>query len=77
MQQLTPVYTFILQIESENCEQKQNNQDADEAGSNGNEEELSKVDSITKYQLSTSTFTEQNSAKLNIFEISNLARFNK
>lgn len=71
VQQLTPVDTPIVQNESENREQTENNQDADEAGSNGDEEELSEVDSRTEDQLSTSTFTEHNSTKLNIFEISN------
>ena len=70
MQQLTPVDTLIVQNVSENCEQKQDNQDADEVGSNVDEEELSEVDSITTDQPSTSTSTELNSAKLNIFEIS-------
>ena len=49
-----------MQKEKENREQNQDNQDADKAGSNWDEEELSEVDSITKHQPSTSTSTEQN-----------------
>ena len=57
MQQLTPVDTLIVQNESDNREQKQNNQDANEAASNGDEEELSEVDSIKRDQPSTSKST--------------------